>query len=34
MNHWLQTRQYVCPACQATYLHDQAYHHALFQCPQ
>ena len=34
MNHWMQTRQYTCPRCQAAYLHDKAYHHALFRCPK
>ena len=32
MNTWKQTRQYACPKCGANYLHDQAYHHALFMC--
>lgn len=27
-----QRKLYVCPACKAEYLHDLAYHHALFQC--
>jgi hypothetical protein len=33
MNRWLQTRQFTCPKCQATYTHDRAYAHQLFQCP-
>jgi transcription initiation factor IIE alpha subunit len=33
MNNWLQTKQYPCPACRERYLHDKAYHHALFLCP-
>lgn len=33
MNHWWQTRQFLCPRCKATYLHDQAYQHSLFTCP-
>jgi hypothetical protein len=33
MNPWLQTKQYHCPACGERYLHDKAYHHALFRCP-
>jgi len=32
MNHWLQAKLYECPRCRATYLHDKAYHHDLFQC--
>ena len=33
MNHWLQSKQYVCPKCLTRYLHDQAHHHACFECP-
>lgn len=35
MNRWRQTqttRQYRCPACHATYLHDDAYAHHAFSC--
>ena len=32
MNHWIQSKLYVCPRCKAMYLHDKAYHHALFLC--
>lgn len=32
MNLRKQTRLFVCPRCVAPYLHDRAYHHALFQC--
>ena len=32
-NQWLQTKQYVCPACRTTYLHDRAYRHHGFECP-
>ena len=32
MNHWLQTKLYDCPRCDASYVHDRAYHHALFLC--
>jgi len=31
-NHWMQTRLFQCPKCLATYLHDRAYMHQLFQC--
>lgn len=34
MNLWLQTKQYTCTNCQATYLHDRAYFHNQFDCPQ
>lgn len=34
MNLWLQTKQYECPACGVTYLHDKAYRHASFDCPK
>ena len=30
---WMQTKIYQCPACQATYVHDKAYMHELFVCP-
>ena len=33
MNRWLQTRLYECPRCEASYLHDKAYVHDLFVCP-
>ena len=32
MNRWLQTRLFECPKCGASYTHDQAYFHDLFQC--
>jgi hypothetical protein len=32
MNRWLQTKQYTCRACGASYLHDKGYRHALFVC--
>jgi len=32
MNHWLQTRQYMCRRCRVVYLHDKAYFHDLFLC--
>lgn len=32
MNLWRQTKQYQCPVCGTRYLHDKAYHHALFRC--
>lgn len=25
---------YTCPLCHATYLHDQAYRHAVYECPK
>lgn len=34
MNRWLQTKYYTCPACGTRYLHDTAYRHVLFECPQ
>jgi ribosomal protein L37AE/L43A len=33
MNKWQQRKKYQCPSCEATYLHDRAYFHALFRCP-
>lgn len=33
MNHWLQTRQFKCPRCEAKYVHDRAYLHDVFLCP-
>ena len=32
MNQWLQRKLYTCSTCGTPYLHDQAYHHALFTC--
>lgn len=32
MNRWLQSRVYECTHCEATYVHDRAYHHDLFLC--
>ena len=34
-NKWLQSRIFTCPmpTCSATYTHDRAYQHELFQCP-
>ena len=34
MNRWVQSKRYRYPKCRATYLHDRAYHHQLFQCPK
>lgn len=33
MNHWRQSKLYRCQVCGAIYLHDKAYHHAVFFCP-
>jgi hypothetical protein len=33
MNRWLQTKQYTCPCCGARYVHDRAYQHGCFECP-
>ena len=30
---WKQMREFNCPLCDATYLHDEAYAHELFRCP-
>jgi hypothetical protein len=32
LHSWLQTKQYFCSRNGERYLHDQAYHHDLFQC--
>jgi transcription initiation factor IIE alpha subunit len=34
MNLWKQTKLYTCPKCGASYVHDRAYAHQLFQCPK
>lgn len=34
MNRWLQTKQYTCSKCAASYLHDKAYEHVGFRCPE
>ena len=34
MNLWQQTKIYRCTKCEATYLHDKAYAHNQFECPQ
>ena len=33
MNHWMQTKLYECPKCEAKYVHDKGYSHQLFKCP-
>jgi len=33
VNPWLQSKQYTCLVCGASYLHDRAYAHSLFECP-
>lgn len=30
---WRQSKVYCCPSCQTIYLHDGAYAHHLFRCP-
>ncbi len=30
---WLLRKQYRCPRCGASYVHDRAHHHDLFLCP-
>ncbi len=32
MNHWLQSKIYECPKCEAKYLHDKGYMHEVFTC--
>jgi transcription initiation factor IIE alpha subunit len=34
MNRWLQKKLYACPKCGASYVHDKAYRHSLFECPK
>jgi hypothetical protein len=34
MNRWLQRRWYQCQACAGVYLHDLAYRHHGFECPE
>jgi hypothetical protein len=31
---WLQRKQYVCPGCGISYLHDAAHRHACHECPE
>ena len=33
MNRWRQTKLYVCRKCPASYVHDRAYMHEVFLCP-
>jgi predicted amidophosphoribosyltransferase len=33
MNRWSQTKQYTCPRCGASYLHDLRHQHHCFECP-
>lgn len=33
MNVWLQSKQYRCPKCLTTYLHDHAHAHHCYECP-
>lgn len=34
MNLWKQSKQFVCPRCGESYIHDRAYKHSLFSCPK